>query len=619
MIVKVQDLEVLFPYDYMYPEQFDYMLQLKKTLDGRGHCLLEMPTGTGKTVTLLSFILSYQYAHEDTGKLVYCTRTVQEMDKVVEELRLIMEYREKILSERSSASASEAAMEIENGVAKQIDSGSISTPIGMVSTRKTLGICLSSRRNMCIHPAVSKFDNREKVDALCRNLTASFVREQKEEKGGEGVSVCEFYEGYKLNGSDATLTGVHSLDNLKEVGKEKKWCPYFMARHLINLANVVVYNYQYMLDPRISGMVSREIEKESIIVFDEAHNIDNVCIEALSVLLDRKTILASSQNVNKLAREIQQAEATDSRRLNEEYQNLVRGLARNGMLDASSSSSSSSSSAPLGGGGGGGGGRSLSTALGGGGNNAASVNGDIADQLLASPVMDPSLLEEALPGNIRRAKHFIGFMRKIVEFLKQIIQGQVVTQENPAQFLRKFQEATRLPDTRAMKFCYERLSSLLRALCVVDIDEYTPLSLVASFATLVGMYDQGFTLIFEPCDDRTPHISDPVLHLACLDASLAIKPVFDRFRNVVITSGTLSPLDVYPKILNFNPRVSESLNMSLSRNCICPVVVSKGSDQLPVTTKWEMRQDKAVVQNYGKLLIELAAVIPDGMICFFTR
>jgi DNA excision repair protein ERCC-2 len=27
--------------------------------------------------------------------------------------------------------------------------------------------------------------------------------------------------------------------------------------------------------------VSKEIEKESIIVFDEAHNIDNVCIESL--------------------------------------------------------------------------------------------------------------------------------------------------------------------------------------------------------------------------------------------------------------------------------------------------------------------------------------------------
>lgn len=29
-------------------------------------------------------------------------------------------------------------------------------------------------------------------------------------------------------------------------------------------------------------MVSREMERECVVVFDEAHNIDNVCIEALS-------------------------------------------------------------------------------------------------------------------------------------------------------------------------------------------------------------------------------------------------------------------------------------------------------------------------------------------------
>lgn len=40
-----------------------------------------MPTGTGKTIALLSLITSYQLAHPDSGKLVYCTRTVPEMEK----------------------------------------------------------------------------------------------------------------------------------------------------------------------------------------------------------------------------------------------------------------------------------------------------------------------------------------------------------------------------------------------------------------------------------------------------------------------------------------------------------------------------------------------------------
>ena len=149
--------------------------------------------------------------------------------------------------------------------------------------------------------------------------------------------------------------GVYTLEDLRQYGRKKGWCPYFLARHMLAFANVVVYNYQYMLDPKVlcaldatcspfqdnadgccvtlpaasthvsplsgsagsekicygllhlssrqklfqtrptcqgiesnlrsevvaqvSNMVSRELEKECVVVFDEAHNIDNVCIE----------------------------------------------------------------------------------------------------------------------------------------------------------------------------------------------------------------------------------------------------------------------------------------------------------------------------------------------------
>lgn len=66
------------------------------------------------------------------------------------------------------------------------------------------------------------------------------------------------------------------------------------------------------------------------------------------------------------------------------------------------------------------------------------------------------------------------------------------------------------------------------------------------------------------------------LQLCCHDASLAIKPVFERFQSVVITSGTLSPIDLYPHLLNFNPVVSQSFTMSLTRDCICPMVLTRG-------------------------------------------
>jgi len=112
---------------------------------------------------------------------------------------------------------------------------------------------------------------------------------------------------------------VYSLDDLKDLGTQKGWCPYFMTRHLVQHATILVYNYQYMLDPKVANLVSRELEAESIVVFDEAHNIDNVCIEALSVTLDRKSIDLSVRSVGKLQRKVEEIKASDSAKLGAFY------------------------------------------------------------------------------------------------------------------------------------------------------------------------------------------------------------------------------------------------------------------------------------------------------------
>ena len=49
----------------------------------QGHCVLEMPSGTGKTVSLLALIVAYLTVNKtELQKLIYCSRTVQEINKV---------------------------------------------------------------------------------------------------------------------------------------------------------------------------------------------------------------------------------------------------------------------------------------------------------------------------------------------------------------------------------------------------------------------------------------------------------------------------------------------------------------------------------------------------------
>lgn len=71
-------------------------------------------------------------------------------------------------------------------------------------------------------------------------------------------------------------------------------------------AQIVVYSYHYLLDPKIAEVVSKEIPRESVIVFDEAHNIDNVCIDSMSVKINRRTIERSTTALSMLEKIVQE-------------------------------------------------------------------------------------------------------------------------------------------------------------------------------------------------------------------------------------------------------------------------------------------------------------------------
>jgi DNA excision repair protein ERCC-2 len=111
--------------------------------------------------------------------------------------------------------------------------------------------------------------------------------------------------------------------------------------------------------------------------------------------------------------------------------------------------------------------------------------------------------------------------------------------------------------------------------------------------------------------------ANPRLELACLDATLAMKAVVKKFPRVVITSGTLSPPGLLPRIIGMTPAITLSLGMTLQRPSVCPLIITRGSDQGQVSTKFDMRNNLDVARNYGLLLLEFASIVPDGMVCFF--
>jgi DNA excision repair protein ERCC-2 len=40
------------------------------------------------------------------------------------------------------------------------------------------------------------------------------------------------------------------------------------------------------------------------------------------------------------------------------------------------------------------------------------------EDMLANPLLSKDMLDEAIPGNIRKAEHFIAFLKRFIEYLK---------------------------------------------------------------------------------------------------------------------------------------------------------------------------------------------------------
>ena len=100
------------------------------------------------------------------------------------------------------------------------------------------------------------------------------------------------------------------------------------------------------------------------------------------------------------------------------------------------------------------------------------------DMFLANPVLPNDVLKEAVPGNIRHADHFLSFLKRFVEYIKTRLRVQHVVQESPAGFLKDVQQKVCI-ERKPLKFCAERLASLMRTLEITDLTEFGSLVVVS--------------------------------------------------------------------------------------------------------------------------------------------
>lgn len=50
-------------------------------------------------------------------------------------------------------------------------------------------------------------------------------------------------------------------------------CVKLTVKPQMPFVDIIIYSFHYLLDPKVAQQVSKEMSKDAIVVFDEAHNI----------------------------------------------------------------------------------------------------------------------------------------------------------------------------------------------------------------------------------------------------------------------------------------------------------------------------------------------------------
>ena len=114
--------------------------------------------------------------------------------------------------------------------------------------------------------------------------------------------------------------------NIKDLllyGKETEICPYYGSRAMIPISDMILCNYSYVIDYRVNEELMRHLDKNSVVLIDEAHNIDDVCVDSMSIRIDKYILYRSLENLNILSREYDKRKEENFDMFKKEYNKFI--------------------------------------------------------------------------------------------------------------------------------------------------------------------------------------------------------------------------------------------------------------------------------------------------------
>jgi Fanconi anemia group J protein len=160
---------------------------------------------------------------------------------------------------------------------------------------------LSSRDRACINEEVKdRADRNDKCKELVKNKSKAAGMSKR--KTSHDIETCMFYKESAQMVADFSNIyqekETFDIEDAVDFGKKFNLCPYFGMRALQEEADITFCPYNYILDPNIRSAMKISL-KNSIIILDEAHNIEDICRDSASFVVTTRHIDEILANINR--------------------------------------------------------------------------------------------------------------------------------------------------------------------------------------------------------------------------------------------------------------------------------------------------------------------------------
>ncbi|VDN96954.1 unnamed protein product [Rodentolepis nana] len=589
--VTLGNIDIDFPYT-PYECQKNYMQAVIDALNEKKHAILESPTGTGKTLCLLCASLGwleYFLAQQQLRRIDQSWENSKPVDQVLSvgkfDAPLI------IFSSRTHAQLNQAVQAFKDTV---------------YSSHK-IGV-LGSRDQLCLLPEVVSLESNSAKVYQCRLRVST--------------RTCEYFRNFDA-GRDKLLDSMRTskiadIEDLCKFGRDNRACAYYLSREFKSDAEILFMPYNYLLDVKIRSLYGIELTN-AIVIFDEAHNIEQVCEDAASATLTSTSLASAIEEL---------------RVMGEYIFNLTSG--NEGGLDALEGVDGFPGQTFAGG-------IKNQFDLTEPSNNAAQSIGlssllTLKGQLLELERLLDGLGEAASDaGTIKPGEYIFEFLgqagitpgnqAQTQELIDQVIAASISMDiakfrrgrglSHVAEFLQKvFSDKT--TGNSLSLLSRQRSASCFRVHIKVELPMAQLFRETAAATTGDVWGNNPIRIGEEEGGGSTKLTKNVCLSYWCLTPGKAMHELLSlNVRNIILTSGTLYPisslqaeLDLHSAIVLQNPHV---INHDQIQLCVLP----KAPDSGMLNSSYEYRGNASYHKSLGLTLVNLFRIVPGGVLIFF--